>query len=442
LCSIFELLLNLLQTSVSCDQLFLLLFEPGMADSCYALLLNHKHSDRLRELIFKLFERMLRCDRVYEKSKQRLRLREVGYSGLTLLIPDLHITPTLVKCLLNQILHTDTVVNYKDLMALVQLTHRADLSVRMLVCKRLYSLVQSQADAALQISRQPCWQDTLIRVLVRSCSGDSGSGSGRCDTASLGSVGSSRAELPVSVESLEENGEVLSLTETPSETSQSRGLRLDLSHVHALEQGDSGSRTPSPLENTKPFPGTAPERETTSSLGDDSFLFNDNVSLGESFNSTERTEEELGRMMLEIVLCVMWKGVSGSDDAAWLERGQVFSALTKLGTANELLLPVDHIKLRLLERMLECAVNDNRDCAAAVLPEHTENAVRLLHVVQDFLQAEGLVNPALWSERLLEETVTLMDGLMVWYTAGTQWHQLSQLGLRLLLGFMAQPDPQ
>lgn len=51
-------------------------------------------------------------------------------------------------------------------------------------------------------------------------------------------------------------------------------------------------------------------------------------------------------MILETVLCVMWKGVSGSDDAAWLERGQVFSALTKLGTANELLLPVDHIKLR------------------------------------------------------------------------------------------------
>lgn len=50
-------------------------------------------------------------------------------------------------------------------------------------------------------------------------------------------------------------------------------------------------------------------------------------------------------MIVEIVLCIMWKGVSGSDDAAWLERGQVFSALTKLATANELLLPVDHVKL-------------------------------------------------------------------------------------------------
>lgn len=43
---------------------------------------------------------------------------------------------------------------------------------------------------------------------------------------------------------------------------------------------------------------------------------------------------------------MMWRGVECSDDAAWLERGQVFSALTKLSTTNELLLPVDNIKLR------------------------------------------------------------------------------------------------
>lgn len=92
--------------------------------------------------------------------------------------------------------------------------------------------------------------------------------------------------------------------------------------------------------------------------------------------------------------------------------------------------------------MLEWAVSDNREASAATLPQHTENAVRLLHMVQDFLQAEGLVNPALWTEKVLEETVTLMDSLMVWYSSGTQWFQLSQVGLRLLLGFMAQEDPE
>uniref|UniRef100_A0AAZ3PC80 Neurobeachin-like protein 2 n=1 Tax=Oncorhynchus tshawytscha TaxID=74940 RepID=A0AAZ3PC80_ONCTS len=486
LCGVIELLLSLLQTSAARDQLFLLLFEPGAADSCYALLLNTKHSDRLRELVFKMFDRMLRCDRVYEKNKQRLKLREVGYSGLSLLFSDLHVTPSLVKSLLNQVLHTDHVVSYKDLMALVQLTHRAGPSVRLLVCNRLYQLLQSQQDAAREISRQLCWQETLMRLFLRSpCEG----GPGRGDAASTCSLdlnlsrgSGSRLELPLerrgragsagrlvdedrlsmssrrSVDSLE-NGDVLSLLDTPvsqigeglllkpweSGGGKAGGLSLDLSHMSAYEGGESGNQTPgsmvstpSPLEaSAKAFPDAS-----AASLTEDSFLFSDNVSLGESFSCAERTEEELSRMLLEIVLCVMWRGVEGSDDAAWLERGQVFSALTKLGTTNELLLPVDHIKLSLMERMLEWAVTDNREATAAMLPQHTENAVRLLHVVQDFLQAEGLVNPTLWTEKVLEETVTLMDSLMVWYSSGAQWLQLSQVGLRLLLGFMAQEDPQ
>uniref|UniRef100_A0A8C7R3Q2 Neurobeachin-like protein 2 n=1 Tax=Oncorhynchus mykiss TaxID=8022 RepID=A0A8C7R3Q2_ONCMY len=484
LCGVIELLLSLLQTSAARDQLFLLLFEPGAADSCYALLLNTKHSDRLRELVFKMFDRMLHCDRVYEKNKQRLKLREVGYSGLSLLFSDLHVTPSLVKSLLNQVLHTDHVVSYKDLMALVQLTHRAGPSVRLLVCNRLYQLLQSQQDAAREISRQLCWQETLMRLFLRSpCEG----GPGRGDAASTCSLdlsrgSGSRLELPLerrgragsagrlvdedrlsmssrrSVDSLE-NGDVLSLLDTPvsqigeglllkpwaSGGGKAGGLSLDLSHMSAYEGGESGNQTPgsmvstpSPLEaSVKAFPDAS-----AASLTEDSFLFSDNMSLGESFSCAERTEEELSRMLLEIVLCVMWRGVEGSDDAAWLERGQVFSALTKLGTTNELLLPVDHIKLSLMERMLEWAVTDNREATAAMLPQHTENAVRLLHVVQDFLQAEGLVNPTLWTEKVLEETVTLMDSLMVWYSSGAQWLQLSQVGLRLLLGFMAQEDPQ
>ncbi|XP_041835153.1 neurobeachin-like protein 1 isoform X2 [Melanotaenia boesemani] len=489
LCGLLELLLSLLQSSPAKDQLFLLLFEPAAADSCYTLLLNNKYSDRLRELVFKLFERMLRCDRVYEKNKQRLRLREAGYAGLSLLFSELQITPTLIRCLLNQILHTDQVVNYKDLMALVQLTHRAGASVRLIVCKRVYQLLQSNQDAAIQISKQQCWQDTLMRLYLR---GEGSLPLRSSDTVSACSLdlnrSANRLELPLdrraragshgrldrldddrlsigdtrSVDSLE-NGDVISLLDTPSSSAstepqpnakpwvlgKSGGLMLDLSHLQAYEGGESGSQTPgsmpstpSPLETSKPFPGCSGDRDATSSLTEDSFLFSDNISLGESINNTERAEEELCNMLLEIVLGVMWRGVEGSDDSAWLERGQVFSALTKLGTANELLLPVDQIKLSLMERMLEWAVSDNREASTATLPQHTENAVRLLHIVQDFLQAEGLVNPALWTEKVLEETMTLMDCLMVWYSSGTQWFHLSQVGLRLLLGFMAQEDPE
>ncbi|XP_069053303.1 neurobeachin-like protein 1 isoform X1 [Lepisosteus oculatus] len=491
LCGILEVLLNLLQTSAARDQLFLLLFEPGNAEIFYSLLPNYKYTDRLRDLVFKVFERMLKSDKVYEKSKQRIKLREVGYSGMMLLFNEIPITVSLIKNLLNQVLTSDPVVNYKDLMSVVHLTHKAGLNIRLLVCKKLYQLLQSQQDAAQQISRQLGWQETLVKLFLRDSSEaqEGSSSSNKADTASTSSLDFTKNRVGVSSSLLEkkgsgdvhgrleddkngveghsladnksidslsqslDNGDLDSL-DTPAEAttkpwaSKAGGLSLDLSRTHLYEQADSGSQTPgsmpstpSPLETSRPFPGLQAERETSSFM-DDSFIFTDDFSLNESFASAERVEEELTGMLTEILLCVMWRGLDGSDDAAWLDRGQVFSALTKMGTTNELLQPADEIKLSLLEKMLEWAVTDNREATAATLPVHTENAVRLLHIVQDFLQAEGLVNPAMWTEKVLEEAVTLMDSLMVWYSSGTQWMQLSQVGIRLLLGFMAQENLQ
>lgn len=110
-----------------------------------------------------------------------------------------------------------------------------------------------------------------------------------------------------SVDSLD-NGDVISLLDTPSSSAstepqlhvkpwvvgKSGGLMLDLSHLQAYEGGDSGSQTPgsmhstpSPLETSKPFPGSSGDRDASSSLNEDSFLFSDNISLGESFNNAE-----------------------------------------------------------------------------------------------------------------------------------------------------------
>ncbi|MGH0127040.1 UNVERIFIED_CONTAM: hypothetical protein FKN15_030427 [Acipenser sinensis] len=496
LCGILEVLLNVLHTTTSRDQLFLLLFESGNAEILYTPLLNHKYTDKVRDLVFKIFEKMLKCDKVYEKSKQRIKLREVGYSGLILLFNEIPITLSLIKNLLNQVLNSDPVVNYKDIMALVHLTHKAGLHIRLVICKKLYQLLQSQQDAAQQISRQAGWQETLVKLYLRENAETQDSSISKADSASTSSLDHVKysrsaseshdsgkgniqdkldndkdivnrptaADRSVDSHSIVDNrsldglnqsvngGETAAM-DTPSEAlakswaAKAEGLSLDLSKI-PYELGDSGTltpgsltSTPSPSETSRSFPNVQSDRESSSFM-EDSFCFNDDFSLCENFGGAEKSEEELMRMLSEILLCVMWRGVDGSDDAAWLERGQVFSALTKLGTANELLQPADEIKLNLLEKMIEWAVTDNREATASTLPVHTENAVFLLHTLQDFLQAEGLVNPALWTEKVLEEAVTLMDSLMVWDSSGTQWMQLSQVGVRLLLGFMAQDNIQ
>lgn len=50
-------------------------------------------------------------------------------------------------------------------------------------------------------------------------------------------------------------------------------------------------------------------------------------------------------MVTNILNYIMCKGLEKSDEDTWIERGQVFSALTKPGISSELLRPSDEIKL-------------------------------------------------------------------------------------------------
>ena len=57
-------------------------------------------------------------------------------------------------------------------------------------------------------------------------------------------------------------------------------------------------------------------------------------------------EEELCNLLTNVLFSVTWRGVDGSDGAAWRERGQVFSVLTQLGSSATLVRPPDCIKRR------------------------------------------------------------------------------------------------
>ncbi|KAJ8778866.1 hypothetical protein J1605_013100 [Eschrichtius robustus] len=122
-------------------------------------------------------------------------------------------------------------------------------------------------------------------------------------------------------------------------------LSLDLSGIDSCELSDSGSQmpdslpsTPSPIESTKSF---SVQSDKESSITND-VGFSDDFSLLEN---QERCEEELIELLTNILNCVMCKGLEKSDDDTWIERGQVFSALTKPGISSELLRPSDKIKL-------------------------------------------------------------------------------------------------
>ncbi|XP_019491163.1 PREDICTED: neurobeachin-like protein 1 [Hipposideros armiger] len=478
---ILDILLSLLHTSPTRGQLFLLLFEPGNADILYAMLLNQKYSDQLREIIFKVMEQMLKCTNVYERSKQRIRLREVGYSGLGLLISESPVNTSLIKNLTNQIINTDPAINFKDLLSVVYISHRTHINVRAVICRKILQILQSQPDAAHQISQQVGWQDTLVKLFLKvdfengntvhkhnravlakdndkniSAEDTKRNFDEKTDDEKINSFASAnvssdqwsledRHSLDSNTPLFQEDssvGELSFKSENQEEFwhNNPSHLSLDLSGIDSCELSDSGTQmpdslpsTPSPIESTKPF-SVQSDRESsiTSDTG-----FSDDFSLLES---QEKCEEDLLQLLTDILNYIMCKGLEKSDDDTWIERGQVFSALTKSGTSSELLRPSDEIKLILLQKMLEWAVTENRE--AKTNPVTAENAFRLMLIIQDFLQSEGLVNSNMWTEKLLEDMMMLLDCLSVWYSEDAVWVKLSQIQIQLLLGFIGRGNLQ
>ncbi|XP_066200989.1 neurobeachin-like protein 1 isoform X3 [Saccopteryx leptura] len=479
---ILDILFSLLRTSPTRGQLFLLLFEPGNADILYALLLNQKYSDQLREIIFKVMEQMLKCTNVYERSKQRIRLREVGYSGLGLLLNEAPVNTCLIKNLINQIINTDSAVNFKDLLSVVYISHRTCISVRVVICRKILQIVQSQPDAAHQISQQVGWQDTLVRLFFKTNfengntlhkhnravlmkdndknisaedikrnfddkTGDEkinsfASVSMPSDQWSLEDRHSLDSNTPLFQEDNSSVGELYFKSENQEEFwhNNPSHLSLDLSGIDSCELSDSGNQmpdslpsTPSPIESTKSFSVQSDkESGVTNDVG-----FSDDFSLLES---PERCEDELLQLLTNILNYVMCKGLEKSDDDTWIERGQVFSALTKSGISSELLRPSDEIKLILLQKMLEWAVTENREAKTNSVT--AENAFRLMLIIQDFLQSEGLINSDMWTEKLLEDMMLLFDCLSVCYSENPLWLKLSQIQIQLLLGFIGSGNLQ
>ncbi|NWZ85789.1 NBEL2 protein, partial [Poecile atricapillus] len=537
-CGALEVIHSLLKGSPAQEQLFAFLFEPGHVELLFSLLVQKKFSDEVRERVFKILYKMLKYEKVPERSKSRLKLKDIGYHGLISCLSDVPGSMLLFRCLSEQVLGADP-PNYKDLVAVVYLSHRAELSIRLDICRKLFHLIYAQQDLVKQLARLAGWQDTLTKLYVKEsyeCRQHSLSTAGCPELLRLSEPsGKDRMSpppaelqeldvfLPLGYEasdqelsegfsdhSISPSGRTKSFhsynfksfdsSDRASRSSSNPGdgppfdgvyhplspfstspfdLGLDLASTSSMATAESGTQTPasgpgtpSPLESFKPFPGMRARKSSSLSnvLDESSYqdaLPSDNISNTSNpqvspkpsshhpgalrapltFPSTgqQTPEEELCNLLTNIIFSVTWRGVEGWDDAAWRERGQVFSVLTKLGTACELVRPPDEIKRSLLEMMLESALTDLKESGTAALPGLTHNALKLLRLLQDFLFSEGHNNQALWSEKIYEGVSSLLDKLGVWHhlsNGSSDLREMAQTGLRVLLGYILLQDPQ
>uniref|UniRef100_A0A8D2LF06 Neurobeachin-like protein 2 n=1 Tax=Varanus komodoensis TaxID=61221 RepID=A0A8D2LF06_VARKO len=411
---------SLQKSSPSQEQVYTFLFELGNVEILFSLLVQRKFSDEVRERVFKILYKLLKYEKVNERSKHRLKLKDIGYQGFISFLNDVPVSMLLFRCLLEQVLGSDS-PNYKDLVAVVYLSHRAELPVRLDVCRKVSQERGQPPDVASPSACDPPDLDVFLPLgyegsdheLSEGFSDHSVSPTGQrsrpfhpdgafksFDSLELASHGSS-SNMDIPGQGEGRAGEALQPDRVYCPLSpfcmSPFDLALDLGS--ASSTAESGNQTPvslpgtpSPLENFKPFPGTRARKSSSLSNMEEE----NDVSCLEPFQTPE---EELCNLLTNIVFSVTWRGVEGWDDAAWKERGQVFSVLTKLGSACELVRPPDEIKRSLLEEMLESALTDLKDPTPAMLPGLTQNALKLLRLLQDFLFAEGHNNQALWSEK-------------------------------------------
>ncbi|XP_053872741.1 LOW QUALITY PROTEIN: neurobeachin-like protein 2 [Malaclemys terrapin pileata] len=468
-CGVLEVIQSLLKDSASQDQLYAFLFESGNVEVLFSLLVQRKFSDDVRERVFKVLYKMLKYEKAHERSKYRLKLKDVGYQGLISYLNDTPVSMLLFRCLLEQVLGSDS-PSYKDLMAVVYLSHRAELAVRLDTCRKLFHLIYSQHDMVRQLAKLAGWQDTLTKLYVKEASRTTLSPRPAAPSPSVpitsnpSTPRTAPATPPSNTIDIPGQGEAPSADALQFDSiyhplspfcMSPFDLGLDLASTCSTATVESGNQTPgslpgtpSPLEYFKPFPGMRARKSSSLSnvLDESSYqetLASDDVS--NTSNPQQTPEEELCNLLTNIIFSVTWRGVEGWDDAAWKERGQVFSVLTKLGTACELVRPPDEIKRSLLEMMLESAFTDIKESAPATLPSLTQNVLKLLRLLQDFLFSEGHNNQALWSEKIYEGVNSLLDKLGVWYhlaNGTSDLKEMAQIGLRVLVGYSGLEEAQ
>ncbi|XP_075403354.1 neurobeachin-like protein 2 isoform X1 [Tenrec ecaudatus] len=458
-----DLLLALLQGSPVQEPLGAFLLEPGNLEVLLALLVRPRPPPLLHDRVCKILRSLQHNERLPERSRQRLRLRECGAQGLVACLPEGTASPQLCQGLYKLFLGADC-LNLSNLMAVVQLSLQADLNVRLNICRQLFHLIYEQPDTVRLLARQAGWQDVLTRLYVLEA------------TTSPPFV----PELPTSpelaprkpsTESPDEQSDVFlpaggpcpdpeALYQALSPFCTHFDLGLERSSVGSGNTASGGSSngtltpasqpgTPSPLDGPRPFPAAHGRHSSSlSNVLEDSSLLEPAVSGDDTSNTSnplQTSEEELCNLLTNVLFSVTWRGVEGSDEAAWRERGQVFSVLTQLGASATLVRPPDCIKRSLLEMMLESALTDIKAASLGVLVSLTQQALWLLRLLQDFLCAEGHGNQELWSEKLFEGVCSLLDRLGAWLhlANGTaDLREMAQIGLRLVLGYILLEDPQ
>ncbi|XP_006816022.1 neurobeachin-like protein 1 [Saccoglossus kowalevskii] len=423
---VIEMLISLLE-SPGKDQLFLLLYEQGCADLLYTIIAKKEYSETVKLKVFRLFSVMTRTDRVYEKSKTRLRLLDIGFSGLTVLMSNQQISLSMAIGIVEQV--ADNYVNYAGIMAVLQLIHNSDITIRLQVCRHVLHAIYSKTGASGQLCKQVGWQDTVGRLFIwkplENTKSDRKTSESSNSSANLDLMAFENESRENSAKTIEEDDVSVS-SETGLIQSELSSTSLDFAVTDPIlvRRVDSGLSIGSLIRQNSSMEVIQDRPPDMHTLEDD-----------------HHAMQELSDMLIEILFHILWKGVSGSDDDAWKERGKVFACINTISEKYELIRPPVELKRLLFEKMLDACVSDVRDSKVPTAT-YSENALKLIKLLQHFLMAETEGQHHKYHQKLVDSLTLLLDALNVWEDSFGEgdWVEMAHIGVVILVGFSSQND--
>ncbi|XP_050525286.1 neurobeachin-like protein 2 [Daktulosphaira vitifoliae] len=167
---LLDVLIKYLDSDLCKDQLYLIMYEPQIAELLYSLLIEKSISMLAKKHVLKLFSVLLNTKHVYERHKCNLRLQNSGYGlypGLISLLPEFqNLSMELIMMMLDQILMTDSLSTYTSILSVLHRLAYEDIDVKLEAARKILTIIYMNPKAAKAIAKQAGWQDCVTRLLV------------------------------------------------------------------------------------------------------------------------------------------------------------------------------------------------------------------------------------------------------------------------------------
>ncbi|XP_058062662.1 neurobeachin-like protein 1 isoform X2 [Anopheles bellator] len=170
---IIDMLLLLIEGKHVKDQIFLLMYEPHMAEAMYTLFIDRSFGSEVHLKLIKFIGGMLNTKRISSKHKAALRLYEPSiechslYPGLFSFMIPFVLEPSVMLGLLDLNLASDSEMGYAGALCLIYHANLSSLTLKLEIARRLMTSTFTKPKAPQMIAKQVGWQESIARLLIK-----------------------------------------------------------------------------------------------------------------------------------------------------------------------------------------------------------------------------------------------------------------------------------